>query len=401
MRKIVAAQAAMRSIRLFLPPSRRIKVFLTIVPQVIPFLLFILTGFIPARLARNQGNPWVISGHKGRIYEDNCRALHEYITSNTDQEIIWISSSNELTEKLREKGHRVLKKHSFAARYAIISAPVLIYSHGEDDLDNFMILWRKCLGSRFLLCHGVNYIKGALHRKPGLLTTDFDWLLACSETERKNRGRRFPKKTSKIILGGGAHLDRFIRARDRGPEKLILYFPTHRETTETKDALHRVIEQIGTSKELRSWLRDSGYRFAIGRHINSNYSFSFESDNNVFFIEPEEVLEHLFRSELFISDYSGLLVSHLLLERSAIYFPFDLDRYQGSRNLFIDYSSFRVSPTIHSTEALINLIIEVRWKSYDSNYISNRSRLMKKFFITTDPVYAQASYSAIVSKLNE
>jgi len=365
--------------------------------QLPRFLMFMCLGFMPARRARSASSPWVISGHKGRIYEDNCRALHEYITSNTDQEIIWISCSDKLTQELRAKGHVVLTKHSFEARSAILRAPALIYSHGEDDLDNFMILWRKWLGKRFLLWHGLNHLKGPLHHRAQFFNVDFDWLLASSDTERKKLELIFPDNKSVITLGGGAHLDRFIYAQEQKPDKLILYFPTHRETAQTKQALHHVIKQIGTSEELRRWLRDSGYRFAIGRHINSSYDFSFESDSDVFFVEPDEVLEFLFLSELLISDYSALLSALLLLNRPTIFFPFDLDEYLMRRSLHVEYENFRYGLRVNSFNDLVDLIVSENWRSEQYMNWQKRAELKKAFFPMLSPSYSKTSYKTIKS----
>lgn len=48
--------------------------------------------------------PWVISGHRGRIYEDNAGALHDYLCSHTSQPVIWVSGSAAVTASLEAAG---------------------------------------------------------------------------------------------------------------------------------------------------------------------------------------------------------------------------------------------------------------------------------------------------------
>ena len=381
--------------------GHKLRMAYRVIAQFPSFLTFMVLGFVPALRARSAKNPWVISGHKGRIYEDNCRALHEYITSNTDQAIIWISSSDKLTQKLRQKGHRVLTKHSFAARRAILSAPVLIYSHGEDDLDSFMILWRKVLGVRFLLRHGLTHLKGPKIKQSKLFLTDFDWMLASSNAERDNFRKFLPESMrERVVLGGGAHLDRFVRLKGCQPERLIFYFPTHRESVVGRITLRQNIEEILSSKLISNWLRATGYKFAIGRHINSNYSELFDECGDIRLVEPEAVVDYMLKAELFISDYSALLSTYLLLNRPCLFFPYDLEAYASLRHFYCNYESFCYGSAVYTVAELVDYILRERWKENEDPHIARRESLIRRFFSYSDPRFAERTYKTIALKVS-
>src|SRR5699024_753280 len=195
---------------------------------------------IPLSLAfRNAQRPWVISGHRGRIYADNSAAVHAELLRQK-QPVFWISDNDDVTATLRAKGAPVLKRNSLRARWAMLTAPVLIHSHGESDIDLFQILLRRVLGLRVHVNHCMNHVKAGDFHSPvyvelrGLrkwfyewLVTDFDVLLASSESEKANFTLAYPKNADKIRLGGGAHMDRFLQLKASGERRReIVYFPT-------------------------------------------------------------------------------------------------------------------------------------------------------------------------------
>ena len=107
-------------------------------------------------MGRRDGHPWVMSGHRGRLKGDSAGALFDYIRDHTDQAVVWLANDADHTTSM--------VRNSWRARLAIARAPVLIYSHGEDDLDLCLALCRRLLGYRINLGHGANLVKrGSMH----------------------------------------------------------------------------------------------------------------------------------------------------------------------------------------------------------------------------------------------
>src|SRR5690606_4445787 len=82
--------------------------------------------------------------------------------------IIWIANPSLLAD-LRARGVNVLARQSWAARRAISRAPLLIYSHGEDDLDLQLILLRGRRNTCVYLGHSLSPSQAGGVRHPALL----------------------------------------------------------------------------------------------------------------------------------------------------------------------------------------------------------------------------------------
>lgn len=352
--------------------------------------------------------PWVISGHRGRIYEDNAGALHDYLCSHTSQPVIWISGSAAVTASLEAAGRPTLRRGTFAARWAIMCAPVIIYSHGEDDLDAALILLRGRTGLRIYLNHSQNHIKaGEYHTTlyeslTGLQkrlfewrVTDFDYLLASSERERANFALSYPHRADRIVLGGGAHCDHFLQHRQDAPGRSLYYFPTFRDTEEGRTALDGVLRTLVGSERLRQWLVTEGLTLHIGAHINAGQHAVKVASPFVIF-PVSRMKEGIFDCQAFISDYSGLLADFLPFDRPTIFFPFDRDDYLRFRRLYVPYDAFAHGPVVTSADELIELLVSNAWRDM-APWVERRQFWRSEIFPTMEPVYAAATYRTIAA----
>ena len=378
----------------------RAVTFIVTVPLMYPF----------ARLTRRSTNPWVISGHRGRLHADNAGALHRFLVTETSQDVIWLSASHSAAEV----PGAVLRRGSLKARWAILRAPVLIYSHGEDDLDPLLILLRRLLGLRVYLNHSMNHLKagqmyradlaaaGTLKRAVMAWTfVDFDMLLASSERERENFALSFPSKVERLTLGGGAHLDTILKRNDGAPSRAIYYLPTWRDTASGRSALGRTLQTLLNHQELRQWLLDEGLEFRIGAHINSpelaSAGLTFEAP----FVRRDmaTVIEDLTSAAIFISDYSGLLFDYLAMDRPLVYFPFDLDAYLKTRRLYVDYREMATGPIVVDVDELVGVLMSGSFQGEE--WAQRRAQWRQICIPSLEPGYAAAGYNAILSALGE
>ncbi len=388
--------------------------FLNLLKNISSFILFaILSLFaIPANLLLNRNkNPWVIGGHRGRLYDDNCGALHNYITTNTTQRIIWITSNSDVFNNLTARNLEVLKRNSLQARIAIIKAPVLIYSHGEDDLDLFLLLWRKLLGKRIMLNHCLHHLKSSgctlksyikanaiqkyLLRK--FVFINFDHLLTSSEKEREKFSRTLPHYASKMVLGGGAHLDYFFSNKDQATNNRILFFPTHRETQTGKKMLEDIKIQIQSNKQLVEYLNRTGYKFVFCTHINSNTEITEElADCFEIKVKFDDIKQELATCALLISDYSSLSLDYLVFDKPLVYFPFDWEDFTIRRNFHKPNPLIekQPGPVAFDLPKFIEIIITEKWKN-KAIFAESRAFWNNELFPFAEPVYAQKSYEKI------
>jgi CDP-glycerol glycerophosphotransferase (TagB/SpsB family) len=363
------------------------------------------------RKARNSGNaPWVIGGHRGRIYEDNAGVLHSYIFEHTKQPIIWIASSPELLHELRAHGFAVLKRNSFAARLAILRAPVLIYSHGEDDLDLFLLFFRKALGMRVYLNHGLNFLKKGQYSHPdfdkwtwprkkifAFLVTDFDLCPASSPAEKKYLDESFRYQTERILpYGGGAHIDKIFVFRKKTSENLITWFPTFRDKKDEQDNVYKTINGVLNTQDLHRYLEKEDLRLAIAGHINSK-----KMQNKVSSLHPrisihsaKEVLSLLGSSICFISDYSSLMLDWLCFERPLVLFPFDKDEYIKTRPLYVPLESLNCGSLVYTVEDFLKTLCSSSWRNMET-YAKKRKYWLNEIFPDLRPGYSQRCYETL------
>lgn len=270
-----------------------------------------------------------------------------------------------------------LVRHSLGARKAISTASLLIYSHGEDDLDLLQILLRGRTAPRIYLDHCMCTLKAGGMTEPSLraapwpirqvrtwLVTRWDYVLCASEEIRRNFHDCYPinpLSEERARLSGGAHLDAWLEGGKTPPQRQIYWFPTFRETPEARARLMATIQTVVNDPRLRDWLKEKSYRFLLGTHINSGEKAL--DLREPFVLAPLDSLTHdVSASELLISDYSGVIYDFLLLERPQILFAFDLEDYTKRRHLFGTYENRDFALHPRTPTELVDLLTTEAWR---------------------------------------
>ncbi|MDR1811786.1 MAG: CDP-glycerol glycerophosphotransferase family protein [Candidatus Fibromonas sp.] len=362
------------------------------------FVLWYPFGFITAlimkllsplfkNLRKDKASPWVIGGHKGGIYADNSAALHGYIISQTSQPIIWIAGTR-LYGEMKRKGIKVLKKDSIRARLAILRAPILIYSHGLDDLDTFLKKIEIKTGNLIYLNHSMNFLKCPAPKASA------DFLLAVSEEEKNNFSKTFAGIKRILPVGGGAHLDKILKIREKAPENLILWFPTWRDTKKEAEYAIEFQNKVINSAKLHAYLEKNGLRLALVTHINT--SGVLNSSHSSVSLHKQGDLSGLFEKAcVFISDYSGIIFDWLALDRPVIFFPFDSDSYKKKRNFYYPLEDIYYGPVARTEEEFFEILTGDTWKNTDIFAKKRQSWKDKIFSLGLAPVYSEKCYETI------
>jgi hypothetical protein len=348
------------------------------------------------------------------MHADNSGTLHDHIRLHTTQPIIWIANEP-LASELRKQGIQVLVRNSLAARLAIFRAPVLIYSHGEDDLDQYAILWRNKLGYRVYLAHCLAHVKAGQFYTMGLeklgflrmaifrwTMVDFDLLPASSELEKKHFALTLPHRQHCTHVGGGAHLDNFLRAAQVPTDGRIVWFPTFRDTLAEAKNLNLVIQSVISDPKILDWLQTTGRTLYVCHHINSqNHSSVIRlpqgAENHIRFCSPTTIPELLSKSDLFISDYSGLTADWLIMDRPAVFFPFDIDSYLKTRRIFIPYPEYHYGPWVKSAQELVDTLVSGKWMDL-MPWQEKREHWKDLMFPHREPVYSRETLETIRSR---
>ncbi len=358
------------------------------------------------RPRRGDHQPWVLGGHRGRLVEDNAGELLHWMHAHTAQPVVWIADP-EVVEQVRAAGMSALVRNSLHARIAILKAPVVVYSHGNDDLDAIMHLWQWLTGPRVYLNHSLNVYKAGNAHTPEYLAagplkrwglrrtmTDFDHLLASSPHEREQFALAFPHRADRLRpSGGGAHLDGWFRLAATPSDGSIYWFPTHRDTDRGRQELRRVIDEVIDDPALRHWLLATGRTFRIGAHINTGacerpVKAPFE------WRDMTTLKDDLARADLFITDYSGLVANFMVFDRPEMLFVFDRQEYLANRLLYADIDDIATGPVVESTTALVDALTTEHWRDSEPAR-ARRAQWRERLFVHQQPVYARHTYLAI------
>ncbi len=367
-----------------------------------------LFGLHPLWRRRKETGLWVIGGHRGRLYADNSREVLRAARAQ-NKRVVWIANAP-LAESLSAQGIVALARHSWAARRTISTAQVLIYSHGEDDLDLLMLLLRGRSAPRVYLGHSLSLLKAGGVLDPTLdrggrifgrarrfLMTDCDVILAASEAERETLRRQYPKP--EIRLGGGAHLQAWRDAEKSTPQPRIYWFPTFRDSGEANEYLASIISEVCASLELKAYLLDQGLELYVGTHINVAGSQRPQLKPPFYLRPPQHLVEEAAQSQLLISDYSGVVFDYLLLERPEILFAFDLKDYLKRRNLLKDYETLHFALLPKTSAELIEMLVTDAWRSPSLVHAASNER--REALPCLEDGFALASVHAIDDFLKE
>ena len=272
---------------------------------------------------------------------------------------------------------------------------MLIYSHGEDDIDIVLRFIRPVVGQRIYIGHGVNLLK-----RPGLFLAgrrlngiwsyivqwlaglDYDHLLTMSSDEKTNWDAVFPKRVDKHLpYGGAARIDNLRAASARPPQKSIAWLPTFRESRSAKEQFQQQIATVINDTDLLRWLDIHDYTFFVGNHINSpiNTAELVHERSRVKFAGPAEWVDLLAKSELLISDYSSILIDWLLFDRPAVFAPFDLNHYSAIRGFHQSYDNFIYGHVATTPVELVEIICNELWKN-NTEHEKRRASLQEQFF---------------------
>lgn len=354
-----------------------------------------------------DGQAWVTGGHRGRLRADNAGALHDHIANETEQRCIWIGNGG--------TGPDALLRHSWRARLAIAKAPVLIYSHGEDDLDICLPVCRGLTGLRVNTSHGANLVKlGLMHpdvirrRPPGLrlaahfLAADYDLLLCQSDLEKQCWDANSLAKANRHVTCGGARIDTLLPLTRHPPEREIIWFPTFRDTPSCKQVLLETIKATVSNQRLQAWLKETGRHLYVGLHVNSRRydNITIREGSAISLLDAEGLPDRLPRAELLITDYSSVLVDWLLFDRPAVFFPFDLETYSAVRGFHLPYDDYVYGPRADTIDEFVEVLVQESWATNEAAR-RRRSELRQRFLGNPNRDNAARCFECIVNYVSD
>ena len=393
---------------------------------IIFYPLFIMSKLIP-----KSNNVWIFGAWYGNRYSDNTSYLFEYIhKEKLPIKAIWLSNKNKIISHLRSKGYRAFNKNSIFGFYYGCRAAVSFVNCGYSDVNMYAI--GKSL--KVQLWHGIplkkikyddeinenkphnpyyNRVKSALLFIFPFLNDNWDFIISSSEDVSQRMASAFRVDCAKIIETGYPRMDKILSPKDellnifpqtkdwKQFSKIILYAPTHRREGRGGASLFDSMDYFKFNEILSNENAAMFIKMHYHHELNNNYLFD-KSFSNIILLEEGNVPDIntiLPFVDVLISDYSGVVLDYLILDRPIIPTSFDLEEYiTKDRELYEDYTKTVMGINCNNWEQVQNKLQEI----FAGNDLSSpiRKEMLRRFFKYSDTNNCKRIIDTVTNYLN-
>ena len=334
--------------------------------QILYFPLLSLIYLIVLLIPKKK-NLWIFGAWFGKQYSDNSKYLFEFISLNhKDIRTIWITHKKQIRELIRAKGFEAYLSYEVKGIFYSIKANSAIICQTKQDIGAILLggkkviqLWHAIPFKKIMYDHEYDnkiYTKLFLQVKKYLFPFQYEsysMSIASSIEVQSRIMSAYKLKRSQVKITGYPRNDIILADSNCNPylnvirknkkiKKYVLFAPTFR-----KDEVQMLKLFNGLNyHDLNQIMVDCDCMYLIKLHYAAKRLVLILSDkksfSNITFITQSEVgdvnylLPHI---DILITDYSGIYLDFLLLDRPIIFTPFDIDYYIASdRELYEDYN---------------------------------------------------------------
>lgn len=331
----------------------------------ISYLKIIISGIIvnlTSLLPRNR-KMMVFGAWFGQKYDDNSRALFEYVLNNRkDIHAYWITANEDVYKQMLKRGLPVYINTSRKAKWLALRTMYYISVVMFECRDSGGNLAKFMGGAKIINCwHGIPFKKigcddaterRLYYSKTRRLIRFFEkwpyrktYHIATSPCIVDIYKRCFLSDDKHVLNLGQARNDYFYTNhinsyRERfGGRKIILYMPTHRHEGKQKMDLSILFDL----KNIDEICKRYNAVFLVKKHFfHLKEKPLQETYENIIDITPENpsAQELLDAADVMVTDYSSCWIDYLLLDRPVLFYSFDLNDYlTNDREMYFDYQS--------------------------------------------------------------
>ena len=367
----------------------------------------------------NNRNIWLIGGHAGDIYDDNSKFLYEYILRNhKDVEIYWvINKDSKVKDKIPGK---TLIKGSLKNYLYYYNAKVIVFSHAPSaDIApyNFAVpvlnKFHKRVFKVFLNHGAISFKKrkpmnAKLKKMIDNLMKSYNMTTAISKFERDIMVNEWKMRDDAVCIVGSARQDNL--PLDTKPEgKNILYMPTWRDwikfgdTEFTQTEYFKNIMDFLNDKRLNDVLEknDVNIKFYM-HHLMHEFIDDIKSNitgKKIIFLDKDvTVADEITSSIANITDYSGVAIDFLYMNRPILFYQFDKEKYKDEVDSYIDLDKEMFGYVAYNKDEAVNELVKLIECEFKVK--QNQEDARNKFFRYNDNNNCERIYNTILEKLN-
>ena len=364
-------------------------------------------------------NIWLVGGHSGDIYDDNSKFIYEYILKNhPDIDVYWIINED---SKIKNKiPGNTLIKGSVQNYLYYYNAKVIIFSHAPSaDIApyNFVIpILNRFHNKTFkvFLNHGAISFK---KRKPmnaklkkviDNLMKSYNMSTAISDFEKDIMVNEWKMNEDSVCVVGSARQDN-LPLNQSNKSRDILYMPTWRDWIKfssesfTQTEYFKNIMDFLNDEKLNKILEDNDVNIKFYMH---HLMHEFIDDirknitgNRIIFLDRDVTLASEITSAVAnITDYSGVAIDFLYMNRPIVFYQFDKEKYINEVNSYINLDTEMFGYLAYNKDQAVDEVIKLI--DNDFKVKKNQEYARNKFFRYNDNDNCRRIYEAILKKLN-
>lgn len=349
----------------------------------------------------------VFAGGRDVSYSDNSRYLFEKFLANYSKEfgIFWMAVDRQLLRdtSIDESIRRhMVYLYSREGMLLLLRAKTVFFSWGTLDLPGTNLSVRK---TTIQLWHGIpikriGVCKKRMTRRDLMAMRNmsrFTYWISSSRIDRNSVALCTGTPIDQVVVTGYPRNDylvnhsnlpdgRLMRQFPFLDKTVILYAPTWRQSERARffpfedfqlDKLNAFLEKNDAYLILRTHHVDDVQR---GWGIAENLS---RGDSRVIALNRDrlrDVQDILPYVDVLISDYSGVWVDFLLLDRPIVFVPYDLPAYEEDQGLLYNYSDISPGPKVLEFSQMLLAIAEyIRNPEKDSERRNEVRRIFHEY----------------------
>lgn len=342
---------------------------------------------------------WLFGGHGGDLFEDNARAMFEYVLENKKNvECYWIINENSSSiEEIEKCNGKYLIKGSVENYLYFYKSKVVIFSHSmSSDIAPYSYILpfiRKFNQNtlKVFTSHGVegfkkkNAIDGKFIKLKERILKSYDIFISAGNIDKNIKINEWEIDEKKIKTLGMPRYDK-LNYKIHQEKKKILYMPTWRnwlvdckniEDTE----YYNQIKELITNKDLINILEKNEFELNIYiHHLMHKYidNFRIGIPDNVKLLPTNTNLQReIIESKIIITDYSSIAWDAFYMNKSIIFFRFDMNKYEREIGSYINLNDNSLGSIVQTIPECIEEINRTINKKVDI-YLDSKDR--KKYF---------------------
>lgn len=340
------------------------NIFHKILNQLLGYILILIGFLIPKK------NIYLFAGQHGKRVFDNSKYLFDYFINqnNPNIQVYWFYTTETNELKLIPETYRI-KAHSLRGIWLALQAKAAFVSYTAADFGlirfskktTFVQLWHGIpLKTIF---YGIKYNTTKSHLSYQMELSRYSYFVSSSNIESEILQKQLKIPKSRILQCGYPRNDvlKTVKLSQPSAIKNILFAPTFRETgfspiQSLSDHDWSKLLSLLVQYNITLTIRSHAVEFFKG--VNSTICNKLSNHPNIVFANSDEypdVQQLMLDSDCLISDYSGIIIDYLLLEKPIVRFMPDYIEYEEYRGLINYEDTYLGNSALNSEELLSEL----------------------------------------------